>query len=195
MLAFDTSVHPDAARVVKAVKDWAYDTARGEQRGLVLYSTGFGAGKTHLARRAAEYVASWQVADDLGVITHKRVTLFNAVEFFGQIKDAYAENKPIGRLFDVWAGAPLVMDDLGKSYTRDGSEGWAQEQLYRVIDRIHTGGYSIFITSNLAPAEMERVVGGAAWSRVMGICGRPGTIIDLSSWPDYRVRGWQPKSR
>lgn len=143
---------------------------------------GYGCGKTHLAKCAHEFLRV--VRDHKG--NAQSPSFENVVDFLGDIKDAYAKNVPVSPLFDQWCRGPFILDDLGKGHVKPESLPWAREQFYRLIDRLcERNGF--FLTSNLNPAEIENLIGGAAWSRLLGMCG-PRGFIDMSAIPDYRLK-------
>lgn len=184
---FDTTVHLDAARAHRAVRDWVYDASCGKPVGLVLWAnsragqSGFGSGKTTLARMAFDVLREMRNHEGRA----QRATFLNAADFFQDIKDAYSNSAPVGRLFDDWTRGHFILDDWGKQYTTVTGAEWAREQFYHLINKIHER-HGLLITSNHSPEQIEQEIGGASWSRLLGMCGPKG-LVDMSAVPDYRL--------
>jgi DNA replication protein DnaC len=179
---FDTSVHPKAERAHAAAREWVWAVSNGEARGLVLWSSGYGAGKTMLAEMAAECLTVMR--DHQGQA--QKATLLTAPEFFQTIKDVYSTGDPVGPIFEKWCQGHFLLDDWGKHYTTTSGEEWAREQFFRLINTIYRQ-HGFMLTSNVAPEVIEQQIGGAAFSRLLGMCG-PGGILDLNGVPDYRLK-------
>lgn len=179
---FDTTVHPKSALAHQAARDWVNAISRGQPRGLILWSVGYGTGKTMLAECAAECLQVMR--DHEG--SPQRVAMLTAPEFFMAIKDAYSEDKPVGMLFLDWCRGHFIMDDWGKQYTTGTGEEWAREQFFQIINTV-SRRHGFLMTSNVPPKTIERQIGGAAYSRLLGMCGPKG-IVDMSGVPDYRLR-------
>ena len=159
-----------------AVIDWTKQTANGECAGLVLWSTRYGVGKTHLARCAHEALG-W---------AGKRGTFATAPDWLENIKATYNDGGGTERdLFRQWEGGYFAMDDYGKQY-QAGSGEWAQEKFFKLMDKCY-GRQSLMITSNSKPDEMRLSLGGAAWSRLYGMCHDAG-FVNMSDLPDWRAR-------
>lgn len=179
---FDASVHPKSAAAHQATRDWVNGVSRGEARGLLLWSVGYGTGKTMLAECAVECLQVMR--DHEG--NPQRVAMLTAPEFFQAIKDAYSSDKPVGALFSDLCRGHFVMDDWGKQYTTESGQEWAREQFFMLINTV-CRRHGFLMTSNVPPATIERQIGGAAFSRLMGMCGPKG-ILDMNGVPDYRLR-------
>lgn len=190
-------MHPAAQTAADAVREWAYGAARGEPRGLVLWSAphtgprgetfGYGCGKTHLARAAYAYVRQCQWTDPATGLTRQwRISLLTAVEFFGMVRDLYTKNLPEYPLFNDWGSGHMILDDVGKEHVSAEARPWAREKLFRLIDRLNESR-ALLLTTNLTPEQLEAHVGGATWSRLAGMCGERG-FVNLSAVPDFRLR-------
>ena len=195
--AFDGSVHPAALAALEAARAWAMAAARGQPCGLVLWSQphpgpagetlGYGCGKTHLASTACAFLGQCRRIDpETGLRRPLRVTFLNVVDFYGHLRDLYARNQPEYPLLNEWASGHLILDDLGKEYVSAEGRAWAREKLYRLLDRLYEAR-ALLLTSNLTPAQMEASLGGAAWSRLVGMCGERG-FVNMSDIPDYRLK-------
>ncbi len=218
LASWDNS-HLVAARAFGALREWCYATANGEQRGLVLWSnaakakqyvddvqagrqrayadgtpagiSGYGVGKSHLARAAVQFLSSCHWVDRLGVTNRRKPIFLNAVEMLRSIKDSWNVNgRTVEALFRGWTDDALVLDDYGKQYVKGESAGWGAEQFYTLIDGLYQGGQSLLITSNLTPEEMEVSLGGASMSRLYELTGGPAGWINMSALPDWRSRGF-----
>ena len=190
-------MHPRAYAASEAARNWTYAAAQGQARGLVLWSEahtgphgetlGYGCGKTHLARAAFDYLRQCVWTDpETGLNRRVRVTFLNMVDFYAQIRDLYAKSQPEYPLFNDWASGHVILDDLGKEHVSAESRPWAREKLYRLLDRVYETR-ALLLTSNLNPEQLETHLGGAAWSRLVGLCGEQG-FINMSEIPDYRLR-------
>lgn len=189
--AFDTAWHPDAARAQAAAREWVYGVSSGRRLALVLWAkanektgqSGYGTGKTLLAKMATECLAVMR--NHLG--QQQAVEMVNAADLFQAIKDSYSADTSTDSLFRRWTRGHLILDDWGKQYTTASGELWAREQFYRIINRIYEAGRGLMLTSNHAPGDIEAAIGGASWSRLMGMAG-PGGFVDMSAVPDYRLK-------
>ena len=190
-LKFDTAWHPDATKAHAACREWVYAVSSGQRRGLVLWSkanprlkqTGYGTGKTILATMAHDTLKV--MYDHEGQA--QRVKFANAPDFIQDIKDAYSKNAPVANLFDDWTRGHFIMDDWGKQYATERGEEWVREQFYRIINRLYEARRGFLLTCNLSPADLEAQIGGASWSRLLGMCG-PSGFVDMSAVPDYRLK-------
>lgn len=175
---FDT-LHPLQQQAREAVITWIRRTYNGDSCGLVLWSKGYGRGKTHLAKAAQAALRGTPV----------KVTYLREKDFYERIKGSYQEDGNLSerRLFQEWADSNLIFDDLGKAYisTRE----WAEEKYFSLLDCATENHKSILVTSNLDTEEMMHRLGGAAWSRLIGLCGGMHNLINLSALTDYRLKG------
>lgn len=184
--------HPDFDLAHSRTREWAYATSRLEQRALVLWSspgqvsdtvTGYGCGKTALAKAAWRFLRG--VLNSRGEA--QPALLLNAVSMFNDIKDCYAKSSPTTPLFDDWTRGNLILDDLGKEAVNN--RAWAQETMYAILNRMVERKWSLLITTNLDPVALEALLGGASWSRLLGMAGGQGgsVFVDMSAVPDYRL--------
>lgn len=176
---FDTSLHPALAEALAATWDWTEAAYHGEARGLVLWGTNYGSGKTHLAHAAHATLARWG----------KFGEYWSSPVWFLRIKSFYNDDSHDDefRTFLGWKERNFILDDLGKERVKPESLPWAQEKLFLLVDGLAQTGKSLLITSNLAPEQMAERVGGATWSRIYGLCGKNG-FVNLSEVPDHRMR-------
>ncbi len=122
----------------------AREFARRPQGWLILFSTSYGCGKTHLAAAIANEALRrdsrvlFTIVPDL--LDHLRST-------FGPNSDvAYDER------FETIRDIPLlVLDDLGTENTTP----WAREKLYQIINHRYNCSLATVITSNRKPEDIE----------------------------------------
>ncbi len=209
--------HLVAQRAFHAVREWAYATGNGEQCGLVLWSndasakkaalerpytdgpqpelTGYGVGKSHLAKAAIQYLQTCYWEDRLGIRKSRKPVFLNAVEMLSRIKDCWnMKGRSVDALFEEWVDDALVLDDFGKQYVKGESSAWGAEQFYRLIDGIYQSGQSLLVTSNLTPEEMLTALGGASASRLLELTGGPQGWVNMSALPDWRSRGFSEQA-
>lgn len=166
-----------AQRIARdATIQWVRDYVVEEKpTALVLYSVKFGVGKTHLAlcaKEALNYI-------------RRNGYFFTAPDLLEIIKASYSDDTLSERdLFREWKRGWFILDDFGKQYST-GAE-WEQEKWYKLLDGMYEKK-PILITSNLDPKQMATRLGGAAWSRLVGMCGTD-RFIDMNSLPDQRMK-------
>jgi len=174
-------VNEVAQRALSAVKEWAYAAARGEPRGLVVYSATTGNGKTRLAQCAMKFLNAITFAN--GRLGH--CNFLNANELFQQLYDSFdGRAAPDLMRISTYAAHPLVLDDLGSEYYR--TEEWAQSIFYRLLDAFYER-QALLVTSNLDPDEISRKIGPKCQSRLFGMVGPKGYIC-MNGIPDYRFK-------
>jgi DNA replication protein DnaC len=171
--SFDVS-SPAQQAAKDAVMGWCSDAIEGNPSGLVLYSKGYGVGKTHLAR-CADSALMWG---------GRRGYFFSTPDWLMALRESYNSNTNESYLFRGWGKGFFILDDFGKEYLKDGTGGWAHEKFYMLLDKMQ--GKQLLVTSNLTPTEMAKRLGGAAWSRLGGLCGE--RFVNMSSLPDYRLK-------
>jgi DNA replication protein DnaC len=73
------------------------------------------------------------------------------------IKATFGHDDKTAELFERLVTAPLlVIDDIGKEHTRDGSS-WSDSQFYDIVDERYLRMLPILVTSNFDPQELELV--------------------------------------
>lgn len=162
----------------RAVGSWYND---GLDKGEALVIAGsYGCGKTHLARVVvAAYGAELS-------------RFLSEPDLFAHLRASYdgAESGSSRILLSTLRRASLlVLDDIGAGYVKRGSEEWAQEIYWQILDRraeLHLG---TLITTNLSMIQLGRRIGGKALSRLTGMMPRKDNFVDLFGVDDYRLRG------
>ena len=161
-----------------AVVQWCQDyTINNKPGAIVLYSNKYGVGKTHLAK-CAESVFRY---------LYKGGQFFTAPDFLEIIKASYSDDNKLNErdLFRQWRGGWFILDDFGKQYST-GAE-WEQEKWFKLLDNLYEK-QPLMITSNLDASKMAVRLGGAAWSRLVGLCGED-RFINMDNLPDRRLKG------
>lgn len=152
--------------------------------------TGFGCGKTHLARSihylnsTIQYSPSapgqiWVKQNGRFLEARELMALFDKDDFVA------------AELFSGF-GNLLIIDDVG----REGSLRWEkrdpalqaqekQDRYYSVIDYCDKRGVNLIITSNLSALALRDLLGGAGWSRLMKMSPR-SFRISMTGLPDMR---------
>lgn len=128
-----------------------FETNKGN--GLLFVGT-VGTGKTHLAASIANYVIK-----ELGI----PVMVMNVTELFEKLRNFSETNNALGELKKI---PLLILDDIGKEKVTD----WNREKLYEIINARYEDYLPVVITSNDTPANMEKNLGSATYSRLCEMC-------------------------
>jgi len=148
---------------------------------LWLWSNNYGLGKTHLT-----YSLLWEAAQ-LGYT----IAVWDEVSLLTEIKATYqpengntkwTEDKLLKHASTVDV---LAWDDMGRGYVRTQSTAWYQGIAYNVLNFRYDSARPIIVTSNRTPESLLRHIGGAAYSRLKGMCPVPLEITGA----DYRMEG------
>jgi len=150
-------------------------TPRG---GLWLWSTSFGLGKTHLL-----YALLWEALNiGLTIAVYDEPTLLESIK--ATYKDTPGEHtsETEQKILQQASDADVFgFDDLGRGYVKNGSSAWLQDILYRIFNRRFDRGLPTIVTSNMSPADLSTRIGGAATSRLYGLCPKP-IRLDGQDW-------------
>jgi DNA replication protein DnaC len=172
---FETFQAATATQVqaLKAARDFVENFDPGAGRALWLWSSGYGVGKTHLAR-----------AIQFEVLKQGRQAAFLVWPIF--LDEARAASDQPGlsssdALNSLRRVALVILDDVGKERSPD---GWALTEAFKLIDFIYREGRALVLTTNCRPGELADHVGGAAVSRLWEMTDGP---VDVSG-EDYRTR-------
>jgi hypothetical protein len=151
-------------------------------------TTGFGVGKTHLAK-AAGYEAFSEIfwsGDVNSSFINWRGKFFTSTDIVQE--DALSR---IGK------SKVVIIDDVGretsiKFVAAVEQTAERQKRYFGVIDHCYRRKIPIIITSNLGRNEFIEAVGGAAFSRLLEMV-RPEFMFNLAGVPDHRAKigGWE----
>ena len=151
--------------------------------------TGYGCGKTTLAKIIYHAIASVHVGYDSNSFWILPAGKFYASRDLMAIFDSDAEKlayhmKGFGRL--------LVVDDVG----REGTLRWEKrdpemqldekrDRYYTIINHCYERGISLLFTSNMSSRELAGFLGGASWSRLLQMA-RPEFRVNMTGLRDMR---------
>ena len=155
-------------------------------KSLVLWSDGYGTGKTHFAANIINYIIdNWPVGY-LGNLRESTPVLFTTgAGILGDIRASYDdrekenEDKTIKRLTSV---PVLVLDDIGKYQVEN--QNFMQRIYFSIIDGRYSSKLPIIVTSNLSPNKMVSHIGEACVDRLSEVA----EFIQLSG-QSYRQKG------
>lgn len=187
----DTTVHPMIAVAVQAARKWQERRREVANASLVLVAaavegdinrTGYGCGKTHIARSILWSICLWD-----GDVPVAPVGKFHTAADLLELTSEGGEHE-IAALLGT---APiLVIDDVGSegelafiSASRQVQE--KQARYFRVVDYCNRKGIAVIVTSNLSFPALSAHMGGRCWSRLMEMAPT-GYMLDLTGVPDYR---------
>jgi len=134
---------PERRKTIRA----AYDAARrfaADPQGWLLFSGGYGVGKTHLAAAIGNEVIG-RGGEALFIITP---------DLLDHLRSTFAPNSPetYDELFDRLKNTPLlILDDLGA----ESSTPWAQEKLFQLLNHRYLGRLPTVITTNRPLSALE----------------------------------------
>jgi DNA replication protein DnaC len=204
----DPNHHPLVKEAMKAALVWfKRKTQEGvDNASLVLVATkinnstiatGYGCGKTHLAKvclysRHIETPAGHIIPDGY---------FFNANDLIQKLDSdtPISSELPLKSSWDAdqkkTVSRPvscIVLDDVGTEqaipYLREGQQtAELQARYFKIINYCYEHGVSVIVTSNLSILDLARHVGGRAWSRLMFMAPQ-GQMIDMTGVPDYRQK-------
>jgi len=164
--AFDT--------IVTWLEGWPYSDGAS----VLLWSSSYGAGKTHLAR------ATQRALVERGAT----VCFMQVADLLEVIRASYEDGAEQSEHAILWKAQRvdlLILDDLGKEYVADRSRQWFHNLIFRIVDRRYREGAPTFVTSNVAPTEFEALLGGATASRLAEMVGE--RQVDMTG-ADWRLR-------
>lgn len=160
---------PEMARAVVA----CHELCLGD-RATVFLRGGPGRGKTHLAKATA---VCW-IEGERG-----RALFMVAASMLDRMRETQADNarERLVALLDLWSTIPLlVLDDLGAERPTP----WAQEQMFKLIDRRTSAGLALIVTSNVRPSEEDGRIEERVLSRLS-----PGEIVIVGGEDRRRTLG------
>ncbi len=160
------------------VEEWLGGYPHHDGASVLLWSRGYGTGKSHLAVSAYRKVIEvgggcvfWMMGDLLSVIRCSY--------------SPNAQESELALLQRAVSTSLLILDDLGKEYVREESLPWFQGIMFQIIDGRYRAGRGMLLTSNLDPQAMGALLGGAAVSRLLQMVG--SRSVDMTG-PDWRLR-------
>lgn len=208
--ALDLQWHPKVATAVSAARAWQQrrraQIAAGEtpNASLVLLATGrgddpnvtgYGCGKTHIARACLWTIIRHIDDEPMGPVGK----LFVAESLLHNLNGETRVTDEIG--FDCqWVDREfvrrptpiLVIDDVGTEgvipFVKQDPVTQAAERharYFKALNYCYEAGVSVIITANLTVPGLADHIGGRAWSRLQEMAPA-GFIVDLSGVPDYR---------
>jgi DNA replication protein DnaC len=182
---FDQKAQPRAYKVMSA-----YDFKAGKS--VLLASTDYGVGKTHLAAAVVNRILLEESPARL--VHNYYVQLLRCPVYFttesqmlARIRATFDDSR-IETEEQVYRQLEtvdlLIVDDVGKLRPRDSS--FLQGVYFRVIDSRCTHNRPVILTTNLdvTKGELEAHIGGASADRLRGMCGKENMV--LMSGKSYR---------
>lgn len=175
-------------------------------RGLIAYTPGLsfailspniGIGKTHIAQSVATSFASitgdLAYENDLPLFSiQNSARIYTARELINLLGGDNAQ--PLSQIAPAYIRC-LVIDDLGREGYLDyvkasDQQNEKQARYFHLIDYIYkrrrgSQPVSLFITSNYLAADVENLIGPAAWDRLLELAPR-GYIREITGLPSYR---------
>lgn len=185
----DTTHHAKIAQAVNAARQWTTLRETNPGASLVLVAspvgqnrdlTGYGCGKTHIARACLHTDCYW--LDGAPVAPTGNFFDANAII---QLLDADTPARSaIGRAKIV------VVDDVGTEQTIPYTIGAEQahelqRRYFKLVNFCYQNEVALIITGNLSIKALSDRIGGRAWSRLQELAPR-GFILDLTGVPDWR---------
>lgn len=167
---------PFQREALEVVSAWLRGFPHEFGESVLLWSRGFGVGKTHLARAVQRRVLEAGGTANF----HLMASVLGAIrESYGGVGES--EQAIIARMTQPQL---LVWDDLGKEYVSERGKTWFYNIVFRIVDARYRAGLPMLVTSNASPCELAEAIGGASSSRVMEMCG--SRVVDMSG-PDWRL--------
>jgi len=146
-------------------------------RGLFFFGTP-GTGKTHLCVAIIREIFSRSQRE----INRNDIKFTTITDFLTEIKESYNTSCSEKSIMDKYTGCKLlVLDDLGKEYSKGESNTWADEKLYELIDTRYKKLLPMIITTNLGLTQLERKIDSAVVSRIFEMCDGINCV-----WTDHR---------
>ena len=147
-----------------------------------LKQTGYGCGKTHIARACLWTIAHLIDGEPVAPVGR----FFTADQLIQRLDAGTPASAEIGH-------APIiVIDDVGTEQqipyvpsARQDDE--RRSRYFKAIDYCYTEGISVLITGNMRLNDLQAHMGGRAWSRLLEMAPT-GQMVDMTGVPDYRRR-------
>lgn len=166
-------------KALETAKEFCQNMIDGKSNvpGLLLSGT-VGTGKTHLAAAITIRMSE----DGCSVI------FGTAASLLAKIRNGWNDENEANAIEEMCRVPLLVIDDLGKQYSRKNSDGWswAQEQFFAIINARYENYMPTVITTNYDMEKLTEAMGEAIVSRLVESCR--GVRCDGE---DYRMRKWK----
>lgn len=186
---FEARYQPRACRTTRT---WAQEFNPQSPRGypsLLLWSRGWGVGKTHLAEAACNLIInSWDGDPEHALCP---VSYLSGPAMVKRVRATYniprdqPEHETEEMVYAELRGVPLlVLDDMGK----ENASAHTREVYFYILDEREKWGLPVLVTSNLPPEgsdSLEGLMGGATVSRLLGMTR--GNCFELKG-QDFRRR-------
>jgi len=149
-----------------------------------LYSHLTGTGKSTIACAIALEFIVQRLKEDYrqGKRTPQLVKFVNIADFLEDLRkgmnDSDAAQVAIGTTATLKSVPLLIMDDIGAEKVSE----WTRERLLNIISERYGSERSIIFTSNLAPQEIEMMLGSRVRSRIEGM----SVPIEFTGKTDFR---------
>ncbi|MHC1749439.1 MAG: ATP-binding protein [Cellulosilyticaceae bacterium] len=151
--SFDTNLYTIPSEKEKAIKAKKivgsyikdFDELSLDGKGLFLYSSTKGSGKTRLAISCGNALMN---------VRKQRVRFIRTLDLLGKIKESFNDDSEFTeqQLVNEFSEIPiLILDDIGTEQPKP----WVKEIFYRILDARMTCKRITIITSNLAIHELE----------------------------------------
>lgn len=151
---FETFNEAENSQAKKICMDYSKHYKDIERNGLLLVGA-YGTGKTHLAAA---------IANDL--IDRGIPLMFDTFSgYLERLKTEFGE-KDRYCLKNMCETPVLFIDDIGKEKQSE----WSESVLYEIINTRYEAMLPIVITSNVDGRELEKMLGGATYSRLCEMC-------------------------
>lgn len=196
----DITHHPKVAQAVQTARDWYLlrqqqkTTKQPVRASMVLLATqvnkkdgttdldrtGYGCGKTHIARACLWTECLVMDGEPIAPIGK----FFLAMDIIGRLDGETPAAVEI-------APAPIiVLDDVGTEGAIQfvGKELQVSERharYFKIFDYCYQAGVSVVVTANLTIDGLMATIGGRAYSRLLQMAPS-GFILDMTGVPDYR---------
>lgn len=188
---------------INTITQWVNDQKAGPSKQSLLLSSpptaitsGFGVGKTTLARAAA-FMAYGCITIKAGLSneSHENIIKLSKAELNGTFYTEQAAMKSVREERYPQKGV-IIIDDIGRGgsiefIAKDEQKAERQNRYFLLVDHCYRHNLPMILTMNLTKMQFIDCIGQATWSRVAEMIG-PTRLINLSGLPDYRekIGGW-----
>lgn len=201
----DETIHPLVKTACNAARKWAsLKKAGNDGVSLIIVAiqsdiggrcTGYGCGKTHIAKSILWSIYYSLQDDDTPIAPYGR--FFEAKDIINQLgatsspnnKSAASSHNNITKL--IPSTCPIVViDDVGtegvlKFVAKEYQETELHSRYFTIINYCYAREISVVITANMSINNLREHVGGRAWSRLEEMASKD-LIVDMTGVPDQR---------